>query len=727
MASKGLIPLGLGVALLATWAMLPQSGAQEPAASQRPFYQQVFGLGSQNQTTAKNAEKTGTADPVEPPAGIPLKKPTAIPLARRSTPPASAVSADRAANKAKENGAAPDRESVQKAIDLINRTYRADEGSSRTGDQPTDLERQMLAPFLPGASQTKSKENSGRMAPDGGGRPSTAPYGQGTIQLDEPAGDPPALQEKVKHTNAAAGSWFGQAKAVKTGTVPKPSPIDSPTQNARMEGNAARASDSPAIKVENQRPTPKAPILTTAPGDWQAMPGPVPHANPAANAGTLATQYKTAEGKTGPRKAEQARAHAADPAKKGSNSVASSFFFPSRWFGPARKQEETAQAHLLASGTAPRRVEFASEPLVRPANGSGVTQVSLETAAFNVPAAFPGERPGPTQPAPGRSQYNESFPESSGEGPELPQPYPSSVRQPSVRQPLPRGSVSAPPSGSAGTSGNPTGSPSTRTAKPSLSGRGDLLPFPAAQDHESDQNGSASSSGNGYRGTSYPGNGFPGGPETMRVPPGGFAESEMATEPDASLELPAPRLANSPEAKIRGLIQAHADERQRLASPKQGPTTLKDAGLDENQRLKWRIELAMEKVMAQKNRAPGYDAARDGNPTGPVGVDLWERARSYYDRGDFVAAMETLRALEKTETRGELILPARFLLASCLVQSGRHDDASKILRELAATPNDRVIADLAQWRLSQIRSRIQLEKTLEEVRAKSLRLTEIQN
>jgi|GEM_PF-5070191 len=667
MASKRLIPLGLGVALLATWAMLPQSGAQEPAASQRPFYQQVFGLGSQNQTTAKNADKTGNTEPVEPPAGIPLKKPTAIPLPRRSTPPAPAMSADPAANKAKENGtkengAKPDRESVQKAIDLINRTYRADQGSSRTGDQPTDLERQMLAPFLPGASQTKSKENSGRMAPEGGGRPSTAPYGQGTIHLDEPAGDPPAPQEKVKRTNAAAGSWFGQAKAVKTGTVPKPSPIDSPTQNARMQGNAARANDSPAT------------------------------------------------------------ASAADPAKKGSNSVASSFIFPSRWFGPARKQEGTARANGLASGTAPRRVEFASEPVVRPANGSGVTQVSLETAVWNMPAAFPAERPGPTQPAPGRSQYNESFPESSGEGPELPQPYPSSVRQP-----LPRGSVSAPPSGSAGTSGNPTGSPSTRTAKPSLSGRGDLLPFPAAQDQESDQNGSASSSGNDYRGTRYPGNGSPGVPDTMRVPPGGFAESEMATEPDASLELPAPRLANSPEAKIRGLMQAHADERQRLASPKQGPTTLKDAGLDENQRLKWRIELAMEKVMAQKNRAPGYDAARDGNPTGPVGVDLWERARSYYDRGDFVAAMETLRALEKTETRGELILPARFLLASCLVQSGRHDDASKILRELAATPNDRVIADLAQWRLSQIRSRIQLEKTLEEVRAKSLRLTEIQN
>lgn len=573
--------------------------------------------------------------------GIPLKKPGPIALPKRPASPP--VGAPQPNLKQAKLEIPQNRGDLQKAIELINSTYAPGTGTIAVEDEPTDLEKQMLAPFLPGISPGSAKKE----------QPNTE--------------STPSQQGDHESGNSTGGKKRSPWWSIRSGGEAQPVPTTRQTGLSRpakvpelTTEPTSRSSSTPSRKTHSYLPS-------------LSQPDQVP-----SSSGRRTTTEKKSP-----------------PSTPGEKDQPPALAQPWNLFRPKEKAKSTPE-----ESTGSSRGTFASQPVSKinqasaeREKGSGVVPIPTNPAGPS-PGAYPSES-GKNQPLqPTRADWD---------GPDLPPPQPSPFRQP-----LPNPSTPSP--GPGNSSAYP--SRSTSQVKPSLSGRGDILPFPNSGTGDAKVGGPSSSE-------SYPSQGG------IRVPVGGFAESEFAPQNEDE-QIPAPRLAGSSEPKIRGLIQALGEERKRVSQTKWTDEKPKPEGLGDNEKLRWRIQATLDRILAEKQRASSQLGTNEGgNPLAMASAELWDRARSQYEKGDFVQAMETLRSFEKTETRQEWLLPSRFLMASCLAQSGRADEASRILREIAANGSDRTLAELAQWRLSQIRSRIQLERTLEEVRARSARLGEL--
>ncbi len=106
-------------------------------------------------------------------------------------------------------------------------------------------------------------------------------------------------------------------------------------------------------------------------------------------------------------------------------------------------------------------------------------------------------------------------------------------------------------------------------------------------------------------------------------------------------------------------------------------------------------------------------------PGGPA-LNSLALGHSLFAMGNYEGALKAYRNVNLTGLRAEERAPVQYLIASCLRHLGKLDEASALYREVAATKGDPQVADCAQWQLSTIRWRQQLEKQLAEMRQRRL-------
>ncbi|MFO0865803.1 MAG: hypothetical protein U0744_14325 [Gemmataceae bacterium] len=99
-------------------------------------------------------------------------------------------------------------------------------------------------------------------------------------------------------------------------------------------------------------------------------------------------------------------------------------------------------------------------------------------------------------------------------------------------------------------------------------------------------------------------------------------------------------------------------------------------------------------------------------------VDALAMAHSLFLAGRPEESLAVFRKLDLKDFRPEDRMPIQCLMASCLRQMGRADDAREIYLKLANAKDDDQIAAVAQWQLRQIRWRKDMNDLVDSVRAR---------
>jgi hypothetical protein len=97
-------------------------------------------------------------------------------------------------------------------------------------------------------------------------------------------------------------------------------------------------------------------------------------------------------------------------------------------------------------------------------------------------------------------------------------------------------------------------------------------------------------------------------------------------------------------------------------------------------------------------------------------VDPLALAQSLFRAGDFAAALDAYRKLDKDDLKSEGRIAIQYMMACCLRKLGKVDEASTLYREVANTPGNDFLSENAQWYLRTMKERRELEARLEELR-----------
>jgi len=108
-------------------------------------------------------------------------------------------------------------------------------------------------------------------------------------------------------------------------------------------------------------------------------------------------------------------------------------------------------------------------------------------------------------------------------------------------------------------------------------------------------------------------------------------------------------------------------------------------------------------------------AEKSGGPT-PAPVDALSLANALFQVGEFEAALKAYRQVNVTRMRAEEKAPTLYLTACCLRNLGKLDEATQLFREVAAMKDDLYLAECAQWQVSNLRMRKELETKLLDLR-----------
>lgn len=97
-------------------------------------------------------------------------------------------------------------------------------------------------------------------------------------------------------------------------------------------------------------------------------------------------------------------------------------------------------------------------------------------------------------------------------------------------------------------------------------------------------------------------------------------------------------------------------------------------------------------------------------------VDPPALAQSLFRAGDYAAALDTYRKLDKEDQKPEDRIAIQYMMACCLRKLGKVDEASVLYREAANSPGNDFLMENAQWYLRTMKERRELEAQLDEVR-----------
>lgn len=104
--------------------------------------------------------------------------------------------------------------------------------------------------------------------------------------------------------------------------------------------------------------------------------------------------------------------------------------------------------------------------------------------------------------------------------------------------------------------------------------------------------------------------------------------------------------------------------------------------------------------------------------TEAVPLDTFSLGNSLFSLGDFESALKAYRQINLHGLRAEERVPVQFLIATCLRQMGKTDEAANLYREVAASRGDEFFADCARWQVASIRWKLDMETRLKEVQAR---------
>ncbi len=97
-------------------------------------------------------------------------------------------------------------------------------------------------------------------------------------------------------------------------------------------------------------------------------------------------------------------------------------------------------------------------------------------------------------------------------------------------------------------------------------------------------------------------------------------------------------------------------------------------------------------------------------------VDPLALAQSLFRAGDYAAALNAYRKLDKDDQKPEDRAPIQYMMACCLRKLGKVDEASALYREVANTPGNDFLGENAQWYLRTMKERREMEAQLDELR-----------
>jgi hypothetical protein len=97
-------------------------------------------------------------------------------------------------------------------------------------------------------------------------------------------------------------------------------------------------------------------------------------------------------------------------------------------------------------------------------------------------------------------------------------------------------------------------------------------------------------------------------------------------------------------------------------------------------------------------------------------VDPLVLAQSLFRAGDYTAALNAYRKLDKEDQKPEDRITIQYMMACCLRKLGKMDEASLLYREVANASGNEFVVENAQWYLRSMKERRELEAQLEELR-----------
>lgn len=120
---------------------------------------------------------------------------------------------------------------------------------------------------------------------------------------------------------------------------------------------------------------------------------------------------------------------------------------------------------------------------------------------------------------------------------------------------------------------------------------------------------------------------------------------------------------------------------------------------------------ALKQLDPQKTSLGAISATLTDEPVDPLGL-----AQSLFRAGDYTAALNAYRKLDKEEQKPEDRITIQYMMACCLRKLGRLNEASVLYREAANSPGNDFLMENAQWYLRTLKERRELEAQLDEVR-----------
>lgn len=109
--------------------------------------------------------------------------------------------------------------------------------------------------------------------------------------------------------------------------------------------------------------------------------------------------------------------------------------------------------------------------------------------------------------------------------------------------------------------------------------------------------------------------------------------------------------------------------------------------------------------------AHGQPALAPGKPVDPMGL-----AQALFLTGDYDGALATYRTLDVNSLNRQDRGAVQYLMACCLRHLGKYDQAAALYREVVNARDDDILVDCAQWQLSALQWRRELESQLQQIR-----------
>lgn len=195
---------------------------------------------------------------------------------------------------------------------------------------------------------------------------------------------------------------------------------------------------------------------------------------------------------------------------------------------------------------------------------------------------------------------------------------------------------------------------------------------------------------------------------------------------------PPPKLEPKPTGDAKSLMEeigSLAKDRDTLNKSAQP-----DGGSDERTRLRMQLQDLVKKLETQKKKptadphksadphkaaaATAHAAAKPDLLDGTNPIDSLRLAVQLFKLGDADQALRAFRLIDPTALSKEDRAFTRYMIACCLRQAGKADEAVKIFREITNAKEDPFLTECALWQLAAIRSVGELETQLEQLRSR---------